>query len=274
MALHANERHRGGFRRFCPVAKAHRRRTGAHRHSHPYLLEDRDDPAGDGLERIYLLLRAATGVDFRLYKQPTVRRRVARRMAMRKIGSLGKYAQFLKQSPAEAQTLTEDIFIHVTGFFRDPECFQALRKHVSPKLRSKRPMEDPIRIWVPGCSTGEEVYSIAMMLLEDLGPAAAHSKIQMFGTDISETAVERARAGIYPEAAVRGVSAPRLKRFLVKTDQGYQINKSVRELCVFARHDLAKDPPFSRLDLISCRNVLIYIGPALQKKIVLRFRVR
>jgi two-component system CheB/CheR fusion protein len=239
---------------------------------HPYLREHREAPEGDGLEKVYALLRSATGVDFRWYKQPTVRRRVARRMALRKMTSLAKYAQFLKQNPAEWEALAEDLFIHVTGFFRDPESFQALRKQVFPKLRSKRSADDPIRIWVPGCSTGEEAYSIAMLLLENLGADANRARIQMFATDISEPAIERARAGIYSNAAVQGVSPARLKRFFVKADHGYQVNQSVRDLCVFARHDLAKDPPFSRLDLISCRNVLIYMGPVLQKKVLSVFQ--
>ena len=243
---------------------------------HPYLLDHKEAPEGDGLERIYKIVRSLSGVDFRWYKQQTVRRRVGRRMALRKMASLSKYAQFLKQNPTEAEALAEDIFIHVTAFFRDPECFQALRKQVFPQLRLKRAAHDPIRIWVPGCSTGEEVYSIAMMLLEDLGAHASRAqiqtKVQMFGTDISERAIEHARAAIYSEAAVRGVSPARLKRFFVRADHGYQINKEVRDLCVFARHDLASDPPFSKLDLISCRNVLIYMGPVLQKRVLGVFR--
>ncbi len=239
---------------------------------HPYLLDHKEAPEGDGLEKIYKMVRSASGADFRYYKQHTVRRRIARRMALRKITSLGKYAQFLQQNPVEAEALAEDIFIHVTGFFRDPECFQALRQLVFPQLLLKRPVDHPIRIWVPGCSTGEEVYSIAILLLEDLGPRAARVEIQMFGTDISERAIERARAGIYSEASVHGLSPARLKRFFVRADHGYQINKEVRDLCVFARHDLASDPPFSKLDLISCRNVLIYMGPVLQKRVLGVFR--
>jgi two-component system, chemotaxis family, CheB/CheR fusion protein len=244
---------------------------------HPYLLAHGGGPEGDGLEEIYTMLRSSTGVDFRLYKQPTVSRRVARRMALRKMASLGDYVRFLKQNVAEIRALSDDIFIHVTGFFRDPESFQALRKHVFPKLNMNR-RTDPIRVWVPGCSTGEEVYSIAMLLLESVGShanQAAHAnqtRIQMFGTDISETAVERARAGIYSGAALRGVSPARLRRFFLKVQHGYQINKDVRGLCVFARHDLANDPPFSRLDLITCRNVLIYAGPSLQSRILSTFQ--
>jgi two-component system, chemotaxis family, CheB/CheR fusion protein len=238
---------------------------------HPYVLELGEAPEGDGLEKIYLLLRSSSGVDFRLYKQPTVSRRVARRMALQKMASLEDYVRFLKQNAAEIRALADDIFIHVTGFFRDPESFQTLRKQVFPKLHlNRRP--DPVRVWVPGCSTGEEVYSIAMLLLESLGANANQTKIQMFGTDISEPAVERARAGIYSEAALRGVSPARLRRFFLKVEHGYQINKEVRGLCVFARHDLANDPPFSKLDLISCRNVLIYAGPSLQNRILSAFQ--
>jgi two-component system, chemotaxis family, CheB/CheR fusion protein len=243
---------------------------------HPYLLQrheapETDGPEGRGLEQIHLLLRSATGVDFRLYKQPTIGRRVARRMALQKMKSREDYVRFLKQNAAEIKALANDIFIHVTGFFRDPECFQALRKHVFPKLHLNR-RSVPLRVWVPGCSTGEEVYSIAILLLESLGANANQTKIQMFGTDISEPAVERARAGLYSEAALRGVSPARLRRFFLKVEHGYQINKEVRGLCVFARHDLANDPPFSKLDLISCRNVLIYAGPSLQNRILSAFQ--
>ncbi len=239
---------------------------------HPYLAEAREVPQGSELDRICANLRSAVGVDFLLYKQPTVRRRIARRMALQKIASLTKYARILKQNPEEAKALADDIFIHVTGFFRDPECFQALRAKVLTKLCLKRPTGDPLRIWVAGCSTGEEVYSIAMLLLEELGEHAGRTRIQIFGTDIQARAVERARAGVYTEAAVAGVSPARLKRFFVRTDEGYQAQKFVRDLCVFARHDLASDPSFSRLDLISCRNVLIYMGPALQKRVLSIFQ--
>ena len=267
MARHADERHHRRLRGFRLVAQTHRRRTWRASAAIRIWLEAREVPEGSELDKICLMLRSAVGVDFRLYKQATVRRRIARRMALQKIGSLSKYAQILKQNPDEAQALADDIFIHVTRFFRDPECFRALQKRVLAKLRAKRSAGDAIRIWVPGCSTGEEVYSIAMLLLEQLGEQANRTKIQIFGTDIQERAVEHARAGIYTEAGVSGVSPARLKRFFVQADHGYQIQKSIRDLCVFARHDLAKDPPFSRLDLISCRNVLIYMGPPLQKRV-------
>ena len=240
---------------------------------HPWLAEGREVPDGTDFDKVCRILRSSAGVDFRFYKPATVRRRMARRMALLKIASLSKYAQVLRQNPEEAQALADDIFIHVTSFFRDPECFQALRKRVLAGFRAKkRPAEEPIRIWVAGCSTGEEVYSIAMLLLEVLGEQANRTKIQLFGTDIQERAVEQARAAIYTDAAVAGVSPARLKRFFVKADHGWQIQQSVRDLCLFARHDLARDPPFSRLDLISCRNVLIYMGPALQKRVLSMFQ--
>ena len=239
--------------------------------SHPYLAEAAVTPEGSALDKICIILRSATGIDFRLYKQATVRRRIARRMALQKISALDRYAAVLRRNPEEAQNLAEDIFIHVTSFFRDPECFQAVRKRVLTKL-VKRSDDDPIRIWIAGCSTGEEAYSLAMLLMEVLGDRAASARIQIFGTDIQERAVEFARAGTYSEAAMSGVSPARRKRFFTQTDHGWQIQKSIRDLCVFARHDLAKDPPFSRLDFISCRNVLIYMGPVLQKRVLAIFQ--
>ena len=176
-------------------------------------------PEGSELDKICLILRSSTGVDFRLYKQTTVRRRIARRMALQKIASLTGMHRSCSENPEEAQALADDIFIHVTSFFRDPECFQALRKRVLAKLRVNRSAGNALRIWVAGCSTGEEVYSIAMLLLEELGERADRTKIQIFGTDIQERAVEQARAGIYTEAAVAGVSPARLKRFFVKNRQ-------------------------------------------------------
>ena len=223
-------------------------------------------PHGGQLDQIFSLLWSSVGIDFRLYKEATIRRRIARRMAQRKIESLNRYAEILKQNPEEVPALVADIFIHVTSFFRDPKSFQALRKRVLAKLCRRRSEPAPLRIWVPGCSTGEEVYSIAMLLLEELGERASRIKIQIFGTDIQERAVEQARSGVFVEAAMAGVSPARRKRFFVKMDHEYQIQQFVRDLCVFARHDVTKDPPFFKLDFISCRNMLIYMGPALQRR--------
>jgi two-component system CheB/CheR fusion protein len=218
--------------------------------------------------RILQALRSAAGIDFTLYKTGTIRRRIARRMVVRRTESLESYASYLEQNPAEAQALGQDILIHVTSFFREPEAFAALRKNVFPKLAEARSQGEPTRIWVPGCSTGEEVYSVAMALLEFLDKRADDIRCQIFATDVSTAALDRARLGTYSEAAVAGVSPKRLARFFAKVGANYRINKSIRDLCVFARHDLGKDPPFSRLDLISCRNVLIYMGPILQKRVL------
>jgi len=222
----------------------------------------------ESLGRILNALRSATGIDFSLYKTGTIRRRVARRLVVRKTESLERYASYLEQNPAEAQALCQDILIHVTSFFREPEAFAALRRNVFPKLLATRSQGEAIRIWVPGCSTGEEVYSIAIALLEFLGRQAEETRCQIFATDVSTAALDKARLGTYSEAGVAGVSPKRLRRFFAKVGPDYQIDKTVRDRCVFARHDLGQDPPFSRLDLISCRNVLIYMGPLLQKRVL------
>ena len=222
----------------------------------------------DELQKIFIVLQKTTGVNFTYYKYSTIKRRIARRMLLHKVESLQQYVQFLRENPAEPGALCEDILIHVTGFFREPEAFQALLERVCPEILKNKPPGESIRVWVPGCSTGEETYSIAMVLLECLGDRVSSVPIQIFGTDISAVSIEKARAGVYGESGVGEVSAERLRRFFVKVTGGFQIAKSLREMCVFARQDLAQDPPFSRLDLISCRNVLIYMGPVLQKKVM------
>ncbi len=223
------------------------------------------------LQKIIQILRTATGVDFSLYKIGTIKRRVARRMILHRIESLERYESFLQHNPSEVTALYQDIFIHVTHFFREPETFAALQRKVLPKLIAKRPKGEPLRVWIPGCSTGEEAYSIAITLLEFLEKRAPATPVQVFGTDISAPAVDTARAGTYSETAVANVSPERLKRFFVKVGDSYQIGKPVRDRCVFARHDLGRDPPFSRLDLISCRNVLIYMSTALQGRVLSLF---
>ncbi|MEW6159285.1 MAG: CheR family methyltransferase, partial [Verrucomicrobiota bacterium] len=215
------------------------------------------------------VLRSATGVDFSFYKQSTLKRRIARRMAVQKLSSLPEYVQFLEKYPNEVDALYQDFLINVTHFFRDPKVFQALKKKVFPRLLKNRPDEAAIRIWVPGCSSGEEVYSLAIALLEYMDGTTRHNAaIQIFATDISETAIARARAGIYPQAIQGDVSEERLRRFFTKTDGGYQIAKTIRDACVFARQNVVEDPPFSKMDLISCRNLLIYLGPVLQRKVM------
>lgn len=242
---------------------------------HPYIRSQQlgepplpPDSSDEAIRRICVLMRTATGVDFELYKPATVQRRIARRMLLKKAEGLENYLQLLKKDSAEVLALCEDTFIHVTGFFRDPERLEALPTAVFARVLAKRPPGQPLRVWVPGCSSGEEAYSIAMLLLEEFGKQTSQCGIQIFGTDVSERAVEQARAGIYPESAMAQVSRARRARFFVKVEGGYQVANAIRELCVFARHDLTRDPPFSKLDLISCRNVLIYMGPVLQKKVL------
>ncbi|HSB13082.1 MAG TPA: chemotaxis protein CheB [Bryobacteraceae bacterium] len=229
-------------------------------------------PAGeDDFRRILHLLRTACGVDFSDYKPGTIRRRIARRMALQKTESMKEYVDYLCANRAELDALFQDILIHVTSFFREPEAFKILQTRTFPRIMSSKKQGEGIRIWVPGCSTGEEVYSLAIALLEFLGDRASSTPVQIYGTEISEQAIEKARSGTYSEASTRDVSPLRLRRFFTKVDHGYRVNQTIREMCVFARQDLTKDPPFSRMDLISCRNVLIYLGAALQKRIVASF---
>lgn len=222
---------------------------------------------GDALATIFVLLRSATGVDFSHYKPNTLERRIQRRMLLYKLERLEDYAQYLQENSGEVKALSEEIPIHVTHFFRDAEAFQMLKERVFPSIMQKSAL--PIRIWVAGCSTGEEVYSIAICLLEFLSDKVTQPQIQIFATDISEMAIDKARSGIYAENQMVEVSPERRRRFFNAIEGGgYQISKAVRELCVFARQDLGSDPPFSNLDLISCRNVLIYLDETLQKRIL------
>src|SRR5579872_358049 len=239
---------------------------------HPYVV---DVPAEDeaakpepSFSEIFAMLRADTGVDFTFYKHATIRRRILRRMALNHVETPERYLALIRQNRAELQLLFQDILINVTGFFREPESFEFLANHVFPPLLKDRSPEDPVRVWVPGCSTGEEAYSIGICLLEYLRDNGLTAPIQIFGTDLSEAVLEKARAGLYPASIGTEVSAERLRKFFLKVNGSYQINRSVRDLCVFARQNLTKDPPFSKLDLILCRNVMIYLGPALQKKVL------
>ncbi len=186
-------------------------------------------------------------------------------MLLHKLDSLKRYAKYLQQAPGEVSALFEELLINVTGFFRDPETFEALKQVVFPRILKDRDNDYPLRIWVPACSTGEEAYSIAMILLEYLGQQDGRPPIQIFATDVSESAVHKARAARYPENIAADVSPERLKRFFYKTEGGYQISKAIRDMCIVARQNLVRDPPFSGLDLISCRNLLIYMGPQLQR---------
>jgi two-component system CheB/CheR fusion protein len=222
----------------------------------------------DQFNKVFELLRKVTGLDFSSYKPTTIRRRIARRMTLHKFTTIDEYIGFLHKLRSEVEALSQDLLIKVTTFFRDAQAFDALRKEVFPALLKRKRDGDSVRIWVPGCSTGEEVYSISMCLIETLGESMPGLQCQIFATDISESAIETARNGFYRENIQQDVSPERLRRFFVKTAEGYRISKAVRDTCIFARQDLTKDPPFSKLDLISCRNVLIYMGSDLQKRII------
>jgi two-component system CheB/CheR fusion protein len=224
--------------------------------------EDNDD-----FNSILALISASQGANFREYKSNTIRRRTQQRMAALKISTLAEYRTYLEAHSEEITKLANHILVGVTEFFRNPEVFEELSNTVFPAIAGVKPKE-LIRIWVVACSSGEEVYSLAITLLEFLGARAFGVRIQIFGTDISDTGVAKARAGIYSEGALKNVSEARISKYFTKVIGGYQVNKVVRELCVFARQDVTRDPPFSNLDLISCRNFLIYVQPVLQEKII------
>ncbi|OPY58061.1 MAG: Chemotaxis protein methyltransferase Cher2 [Pelotomaculum sp. PtaU1.Bin035] len=223
--------------------------------------------SADELKQIFTILRKTSGTNFSEYRELTIQRRTLRRMALHKIEKVGDYVDYLRKNPAEVEALYQDILINVTSFFRDPQAFETLKRLAFPVIMKDRAPDEPVRIWVAGSSTGEEAYSIAIILMEFLGDDAVNTPIQIFATDINEILIDKARAGIYPKNINTDVSFERLRRFFVKVDGGYQISKTIRDMCIFAKHDMVKDPPFSRLDLISCRNAIIYFGPAMQKKL-------
>jgi two-component system CheB/CheR fusion protein len=243
---------------------------------HPYVAGSLPEHGAEGEEtaetcmaQIFRLLRRATGVDFSEYKPPTIARRIQRRMALNRVHQLSQYTAILHRDRAEVNALYKDLLINVTSFFRNPNAFEALKSEVYPAILQSRPQPtNPIRIWVPGCSTGEETYSLAISLMEFLGDERMEIPVQIFGTDLSENAIQRARSGIYKESIETDVSPVRLRRFFHKVDAGYQISKTIRDSCIFSTQNVFSDPPFSRMDLISCRNVMIYLSQSLQKKVI------
>src|SRR5213595_1852742 len=249
--------------------------------NHPYIRGPLSDPEeiekaaykqADDLGRIFLSLRKQMGVDFSAYKESTLIRRIQRRMALHRIEKMSQYARFLRDNKKEIEALFDDLLINVTRFFRDEAVFRALKRFLPSLLKNKRKDRQPeLRAWVPGCATGEEVYSLAICILETLGRGPSKMRVQIFGTDLSESVIEHARLGIYSSAIEKDVSPARLKRFFVKRDGTYQIHRNVRDICTFARQNITADPPFSRLDLISCRNVLIYLSPELHKRCIPQF---
>ncbi|MDQ6609776.1 MAG: PAS domain-containing protein, partial [Bacteroidota bacterium] len=216
--------------------------------------------------QIIILLKAKHNVDFTYYKQTTIRRRILRRKALNKLEHLKDYLSFLLENKEEQEALFKDILIPVTAFFRDPKTFDILSESVFAQLFKDKTDAEPIRIWVTGCSTGEEAYSMAICLYEYFNETIQEKKIQIFATDISEQVIAKARSGIYLKKDMAGISDDRIKKFFTRIDGSYQMNKEVRQMCVFACHNILKDPPFAKMDLISCRNVLIYMEPYLQTK--------
>ncbi len=224
----------------------------------------------NSLKRIFVLLRAHTGHDFSRYKPSTSQRRIERRMAVHQIESMDAYAKFMQQTPAEMEGLFREMLIGVTNFFRDPEAFEALEANVIPRLFADKPANSPIRVWVPGCSTGEEAYSLAIVLAERLENLKKSYTVQVFATDIDSHAIAAARTGIYPASIAEDLTPARLARFFSPQpgESALRVHKRIRDTLVFSEQSVVKDPPFSKLDLISCRNLLIYLGGELQKEII------
>lgn len=220
------------------------------------------------LQKVFAQLRARTNRDFSRYKRSTIMRRVQRRTQLCQLEDFGDYLELLRKQPEEATILSDDLLITVTNFFRDPEVFQILETKIIPELFKNRTAEDEIRIWSVGCATGEEVYSLVMLLLEEAGRRDFSPRLQVFASDLHERSLQRAREGFYPGDIETDVSAERLKRFFTKESGGYRIRKELRETVVFAPHNLLSDPPFSRMDLIACRNVLIYLQRDVQRDII------
>ncbi len=229
-----------------------------------------EDKTQSTLEKIFILLRAKTGHDFSLYKKNTVYRRIERRMGLHQIDKISHYVRFLQENPQEVELLFKELLIGVTNFFRDPPAWAQLTEQVLPALLAKHTSGGVLRAWVPGCSTGEEAYSLAMVFKEVVSEqkSASSFSLQVFATDLDPDAIERARQGLYPANIGADVSEERLKRFFSKEEHGYRVGKEVREMVVFAQQNMIKDPPFTKLDLLSCRNLLIYLSPELQKKLL------
>lgn len=227
---------------------------------------------GDSDVRAILdLLRKSSGVNFQNYKISTIKRRILRRMVLRQLDTLKDYATYLKDHPEEISLLYKDVLINVTSFFRDTETLEYLKKEIFPEILKNKLSKEPLRIWVPACSTGEEAYSYAIILTELLHDMALKIPVQVFATDISEQAIAKARIGVFSRGDVDNVSPKRLQRFFTKVDGSYRINKDIRELCIFAPHNVFSDPPFSRLDLVSCCNLMIYLDAVLQKRLIAVF---
>lgn len=224
-----------------------------------------------GMNQILLALRSVTGHDFGQYKKSNIGRRIERRMAQHNIDDMLVYARYSKEHPAELQSLFKELLINVTSFFRDPDAFVLLKQEVLPQLLAGKPADYVFRVWVAACASGEEAYSIAILLREFMNETQREFKVQIFSTDLDEDAIATARAGVYPPNIAQDVSPERLRRFFVREDGAYRVKKEIREMVVFAIQNVIKDPPFTRLDLLSCRNLMIYFEPQLQYRLFASF---
>lgn len=224
-----------------------------------------------GINRILMQLRSGTGHDFSQYKKSTITRRIARRMSMHDIDNLDVYARYLKEHPGEITRLFKELLINVTNFFRDPDAFTALKDEVLPQLFANKPDDYVFRIWVAGCASGEEAYSIAILLCEYMEQIRLEYKILLFATDLDDDAIAVARAGYYPPNIAQDMSEERLRRYFTREDEGYRVKKLIREMVVFAIQNVIKDPPFTKLDLLSCRNLMIYLEPEVQSRLIPAF---
>jgi two-component system CheB/CheR fusion protein len=227
-------------------------------------------PDPSGLEKIILLLRARNGHDFSSYKKSTLYRRIERRMGLHQLARIGDYVRYMRENPQETDLLFKELLIGVTTFFRDPAVWEQLKVEALPALMAERPNGGVMRAWVPACSTGEEAYSLAILFreaLERVQPAARFS-LQIFATDLDRDAIDKARAGVYPANIAADVTEERLRRFFVREERGYRVCKEIREMVIFAPQNLVMDPPFTKLDLLTCRNLLIYLEAGLQKRLL------
>ena len=230
-----------------------------------------DEETLTSIQKIIIIIKNRTGHDFSLYKESTISRRIARRMNVHQIDKVSDYLKYIQKHPKEVNILFKELLINVTGFFRDPEAFKSFKDKLTSYVLDKKEEGERVRIWVPGCSTGEEIYSIGIIIQEYIDTTGKNLEVQLFGTDIDEDAIHTARAAVYPSTIVSAVSEDRLKRFFIKKGDSYKVKKVIREMAIFAPHDVLINPPFSKLDALSCRNVLIYMNKDAQKKILAAF---
>jgi two-component system CheB/CheR fusion protein len=255
-----------------PVEKMPEQLLSNTRHQNVQQEKPQPDPVeASGINRILMLLRSGTGNDFSLYKKSTIGRRIERRMSQHNIDNIEIYARYLKEHPPELQLLFKELLINVTSFFRDTEAFVALKQDILPLLLKDKSENYVFRVWVAGCATGEEAYSIAMLLRELMDETHLDFKTQIYSTDLDDDAIATARAGFYPPNIAQDVTPERLRRFFIKEEAGYRVKKEIREMVVFAIQNIIKDPPFTKLDLLSCRNLMIYLEPELQNHVIPAF---